>query len=132
MRENAVEAHDGLLGKVRYGFLESAVGVNDNLCQPVMVAQVDKEHAPMVAPVVEPTAKPDKLADVATAKLAARVRAVAVRFPVLFRIYDKLLTVELKYSTVKKIIKANAKFKTFISTPPKASRSPKAAAPPAP
>jgi hypothetical protein len=43
-----------------------------------MVAQVDEQHAAMVADAMAPAGKPDGRADVAVAELAAGVGAVAV------------------------------------------------------
>ena len=43
-----------------------------------MVAQVDEQHAAMVADAVAPAGQPDVLADVAVAERAAGVGAVAM------------------------------------------------------
>jgi hypothetical protein len=45
-----------------------------------MVAQVDKQHAAMVADAVAPAGKPRVLADVALTKRAAGMGAVTVHF----------------------------------------------------
>ena len=47
-----------------------------------MVAQVDEQHAAMVADAVAPAGEPDGLADMAVAEFAAGVRAVAMHFAV--------------------------------------------------
>ena len=74
----AVDPHHPF-GAQRLGDLERrAVGIGHHLGQAVMVAQVDEQHAAMVADAVAPAGQPHVLADVAVAERAAGVGAVAV------------------------------------------------------
>ncbi len=74
----AVDPHHPLRTQ-RLGDLEGrAVGIGDHLGQPVMVAQIDEQHAAVVADAVAPAGQPHVLSDVAVAKRAAGVGAVAV------------------------------------------------------
>ena len=67
----AVDAHHPFRAQ-RLGELECrAVGVGHHLREPVMVAQVDEQHAAMVADAVAPARQPHDLADIAVAKRAA-------------------------------------------------------------
>ena len=74
----AVDADDpfraGLLGVLEGG----AVGVHHHLGEAVMVAQVDEQHAAVVADAVAPAGKPDLLADLGGGERAAGVGAIAV------------------------------------------------------
>jgi hypothetical protein len=89
----AVKADDRLLGEVRDGLLESAIRVDDHLRKPVVVAQINKQHAPMVAAIVNPPAEPNELPNIAPAKLPAIMGTIPMRFlNSLFRIDDDLLT----------------------------------------
>ena len=54
------------------------VGITDHLGQAVMVAQVDEQHAAMVANPVAPARQTDILADVAFAQRAAGVGTIAM------------------------------------------------------
>ncbi len=75
----AVDAHHPFRAQ-RFGKLERrAVGIGDNLGQTVVVAQVDEEHAAMVADAVAPPGEPHDLADVILAQLAAGVRTIAMQ-----------------------------------------------------
>ena len=74
----AVDAHHPFRAQ-RLGHLESrAVGIGDHLGQAVMVAQIDEQHAAMVADAMAPAGKPHLVADVACAKRAAVMAAIAV------------------------------------------------------
>ena len=55
-----------------------AVGIGDDLGEAVMVAQVDEQHAAMVADAMAPAGKAHLAADVARAKRAAGMAAIAV------------------------------------------------------
>ena len=67
----AVDAHDPFRTQ-RLGQLKSfAVGVGDNLREPIVVAQIDEKHAAMVADAVAPAREPYDRADIALAKRAA-------------------------------------------------------------
>ncbi len=67
----AVDAHHPFRTQ-RLGQLERlAVGIGHNLREAVMVAQVDEQHAAMIADAVAPTRQPHGLADVAFAQSAA-------------------------------------------------------------
>ena len=69
----AVDAHHPFRAQ-RLGQLEGrAVGVGHHLREAVMVAQVDEQHAAMVADAVAPAGQPHGLADVALAQRAAGV-----------------------------------------------------------
>ena len=52
--------------------------VDDNLGQPVMVAQIDKQHSAMVANAVAPARQADHLANVIGAQRAARMGSIAM------------------------------------------------------
>ena len=74
----AVDPHHPLRAQ-RLGHLKSrAVRVGDDLGQAVMVAQVDEQHAAMVANAVAPARQPGLDADVALAKRAAGMGAIAM------------------------------------------------------
>ena len=63
----------------RLGGLEGrAIRVGDALGDAVVVAQVDEQHAAMVADAVNPAGQAHGLADLALAKLAAGMGAIAV------------------------------------------------------
>ena len=67
----AVDPHHPFRAQ-RLGDLERrAVRVGHHLRQAVMVAQVDEQHAAMVADAMAPAGQPDVLADVAVAQRAA-------------------------------------------------------------
>src|SRR5215475_3507728 len=56
----------------RLGKLEGlAVGVGDNLSEPIVVAQIDEKHPAMVADAMAPAGEPHSRADIAFAKRAA-------------------------------------------------------------
>ena len=74
----AVDPHHPFRAQ-RLGHLESrAVGIGHHLGEPVMVAQIDEQHAAMVANAVAPARQPGLDADVALAERAAGMGAVAV------------------------------------------------------
>ena len=76
----AVDPHHPF-GAQRLDLLERrAVRVGDHLAQAVVVAQVDEEHAAVVAHAVHPAGKPDLFVDVALAERAAGVGAIAMHF----------------------------------------------------
>ena len=68
----AVDAHHPFRAQ-RLGQLEGrAVGIGHHLRQPVMVAQIDEQHAAMVADAVAPARQAHRLADVALAQARRR------------------------------------------------------------
>ena len=74
----AVDAHHPFRAQ-GFGDLERrAIGIGHHLGQPVMVAQIDEQHAAMVADAMAPAGQPDLGADVAVAKRAASMGAIAV------------------------------------------------------
>src|SRR6185369_1161237 len=74
----AVDADDPL-GPQLLGILEGGrIGVNHALRQAVMVAQVDEQHAAMVADAVAPARQPDGLANMALAERAAGMGPVTM------------------------------------------------------
>ena len=74
----AVDPHHPF-GAQRLGDLEGrAVGIGHHLGQAVVVAQVDEQQAAVVADAMAPAGQPHVLADVALAKRAAGVGAIAV------------------------------------------------------
>ncbi len=74
----AVDAHHPF-GAEFLDVLEGrAVRVGHHLGQAIMVAQIDEQHAAMVANAVAPAGKPHVLADVALAKRAAGVSPIAM------------------------------------------------------
>ncbi len=74
----AVDAHHPFRAQ-RLGDLERrAVGIGHHLGEAVMVAQIDEQHAAMVADAMAPARKPDLDADVAVAERAAGMAAVAM------------------------------------------------------
>src|SRR5262249_50007870 len=80
----AVDAHDPFRAQ-RFGGLERrAVGVRDHLGDPVMVAQIDEQHAAVVADAVTPAREPHLAADVACSERAAVVAAIVVHFCLYF------------------------------------------------
>ena len=67
----AVDAHDPFRAQ-RLGQLEClAVGVGHDLREPIVVPQIDEQHAAMVADAVAPAREPHGRADIALAKRAA-------------------------------------------------------------
>ena len=74
----AVDAHHPFRAQ-RLGHLERwAVGIGHHLGEPIMVAQVDEQHAAMVADAMAPARQANLGADVAVAKRAAGMGAVAM------------------------------------------------------
>ncbi len=74
----AVDAHHPFRAQ-RLGQREGrAVGVGHDLRDAVMVAQIDEQHPAMVADSMAPAGKPHGLPDVALAKRAAGVGAIAM------------------------------------------------------
>ena len=74
----AVDAHHPFRAQ-RLGDLEGrAVGIGHHLGEAVMVAQIDEQHAAVVADAMAPAGQPDLGADVAVAKRAAGMGAVAM------------------------------------------------------
>jgi len=55
-----------------------AVGIGHDLRDPVMIAQIDKQHAPVVALAVNPARQTDGLTHMIGRKLCASMRAVGV------------------------------------------------------
>ena len=76
----AVDA-DHPLGAHRFGRLEGgAVGIGHHLRDAVVVAQVDEQHAAVVAHAMHPARQARGFADIGFAQGAAGVRAVTVQF----------------------------------------------------
>ncbi len=74
----AVDAHHPFRAQ-RFGHFESrAVGVGHHLGETVMIAQIDEQHAAMVANTMAPARKPGLGVNVALAERAAGVGAVAM------------------------------------------------------
>ena len=74
----AVDAHHPFRAQ-RFGDLESrAVGIGDDLREAVMVAQIDEQHAAMVADAMAPAGQAHLVADVARPERAAVMAAIAV------------------------------------------------------
>ena len=74
----AVDPHHPFRAQL-LGVLEGrAVGIGHHLGQAVMVAQVDEQHAAMVADAMAPAGEPDGLADIALAERAAGMGAVTM------------------------------------------------------
>ena len=74
----AVDAHDPL-GAQRLGALEGRrIRVGHDLRQAVMVAQIDEQHAAVIAHTMHPAGEPHGLADVAVAQSAAGMGSVAM------------------------------------------------------
>jgi len=74
----AVDAHHPFRAQ-RLGHLERrAVGIGHHLGEAVMIAQIDEQHAAMVADAMAPAGKPDLFADVGLAQFAAFMAAVTV------------------------------------------------------
>ena len=74
----AVDPHHPFRAQ-RLGDLEGrAVGIGHHLGQAVMVAQIDEQHAAVVADAMAPAGQPHVLADVAVAERATGMGAVAV------------------------------------------------------
>src|SRR5262249_4402478 len=74
----AVDAHDPF-GAQLLGLLEGrTVGIGDALRDAVMVAQVDEQEPAMIADAVAPAGQPRLLPDIAIAKRAAGLCAVAM------------------------------------------------------
>ena len=74
----AVDAHHPFRAQ-RLGYLERwAVGIGDDLGEAVMVAQIDEQHAAVVADAMAPAGKTDLGPDIAVAKIAAFMGAIAV------------------------------------------------------
>ena len=63
------------------GRLESgAIGIGDDLRHAVVVAQVDEQHAAVVADAVHPARQPNVFTDIGLPKRAAGVRAITMQF----------------------------------------------------
>ena len=76
----AVDPHHPFRAQL-LGILEGrAVGIGHDLREAVMVAQVDEQHAAMVADAMAPAREPDGLADVLFAERAAGMGAVAMHW----------------------------------------------------
>ena len=74
----AVDPHHPFRAQ-RLGQLEGrAVRVGHHLGQPIMVAQVDEQHAAVIADAVTPAGKPHVFADIALAERAAGMGAIAM------------------------------------------------------
>jgi hypothetical protein len=69
----AVDADANLGAQLFHLGKDRAVGVAQHLRDPVMVAQVDEDHAAMVAPPVDPSAEPDGFAHIRAAVSSAQV-----------------------------------------------------------
>ena len=63
-----------------------AVDVRDDLRHAVMIAQIDEQHAAMIALAVHPARKTDGLADIGGAELGAVMGAIGVHGVIPFRI----------------------------------------------
>ena len=75
----AVDAHHPFRAQ-RFRNLEGrAVGIGHDLREAVMVAQIDEQHAAVVADAVAPARQPHDLADVIFAQRAAGVRTIAMQ-----------------------------------------------------
>ena len=74
----AVDPHHPLRAQF-FGILEGRrIRIDDALGQAVMVAQIDEQHAAMVANAVAPARQPDRLVDIALAERAAGVGPVTM------------------------------------------------------
>ena len=74
----AVDAHDPFGAQLLGDLERRAVRVGHDLRQAVMVAQIDEQHAAVVADAVAPARQPHVLADVAVAQRAAGVGTIAM------------------------------------------------------
>ena len=68
--------HSQRIGFREFQIFRAAFRRNHDLGFAVAIAQIDKQHALMIAVRIDPTAKRDRLTDVAGAELAASVSAI--------------------------------------------------------
>ena len=74
----ALHAHDPFRAQLLGEAERLGIGIDDALGDAVMVAQVDEQHATMVADAMAPAGQPDRLSDVAVAERAAGMGPVAM------------------------------------------------------
>jgi|GEM_PF-2109089 len=78
--DRAVDRDDALEPQVLEHFERRGIGVRDDLGDAVMIAQVDEQHAAVIALAVHPARQADGLADVLGAQRGAGVGTIGVHF----------------------------------------------------
>ena len=82
MLDLAVEPHDPFRAQRLRRLERRRVGIDHALHEAIMVAQIDEQHAAVIANAVAPAGETDFLADMAVAEFSAVVRTVAMHFAV--------------------------------------------------
>ena len=71
----SVEPNNGFLGKVSHVILKVNIRVNNHLRYAIMVSQINKENAPMVSFIVNPSGHSYSLSYILIPQFPARMRS---------------------------------------------------------